>query len=304
MINELKALAESHGDRIAIISIKQAKDILNDLAKYRNENDTQLSEYQKRILDMPNRFDAPAHMKSIIIAAVPRPAYAKVTWNLDRKQYNAFSGVAAASDRAAEYIAAAVRAAGFDINRETSLPLKRIAAHSGLGYYGRNNILYADGLGSAMALLAFTTDIPPQDSIWQEPSISLVCDGCKICETLCPTSAIVPGKFQIDSDRCLTKLNQGTEDFPDWVPRTAHHSTYYCLMCQARCPMNKGLEVIELTFNETETAYIMNSASYDDATDELKSKIALMTGFGKPEWVQRNLRVLFDAMDEGHVPKL
>ena len=304
MIDELKALAEANGDRLTAISIGQLRALQADMTKYRSEMDTQLSDYQKWIYDELYRFDdIPANAKSIIIAAVSRPAYAKVTWHLNDKQYKAFSGVAAASDKTTGYITATVQAAGFEINHQPRLPLKRIAVQSGLALYGRNNIAYVDGTGSALALLAFSTDIPYENTAWQEPVVSPTCTDCKICITLCPTNAILPDQPHIDSHKCLTKLNQSNDDFPDWVPSTAHHSTYYCLMCQARCPMNKDQEAIEVSFSQAETARILEGGPYDDASEELKSKIKLLN-LGKLASIPRNLRVLFDVMDKGHVPKL
>ena len=305
MLDELRALAESNGDKLAVVSMEQIKALQADLAKFRSEMDAELSGYQKWIYDEIYCFDAiPAHMKSVIVAAVPRPAYAKVIWNFNNREYRAFSGAAADTQKTIDYITAAVKAAGFDINSETRLPLKAIAVQSGLAQYGKNNIAYVDGMGSALTLLAFSTDAPCGNTAWREPVVSPTCTDCKICLTLCPTNAIVEGKFLIDSHKCLTKLNQGTGDFPDWVPLAAHHTTYYCLMCQARCPMNKDPEIIEMSFSQEETARILDGRPYDDASDELKSKIAQLTGVGKLDSVPRNLRVLFDAMDKGHVPKL
>ncbi|MDR2183762.1 MAG: hypothetical protein LBE55_06265 [Clostridiales bacterium] len=304
MFDELRTLAESHGDRLAVVSMENIHLLQADLAKFRSEKDSQLGDFQKHIFDEYYRFDQiPAHMRSIIIVAVRRPAYAKVTFARNGKEYKAFSGVAAALDKTVGYITDTVQAAGFDINRETRLPLRRIAVQSGMGQYGRNNIVYVDGMGSAAALMAFSTDAPCDNDNWREPVVSPICNDCKICLTLCPTNAITPDRFHIDSHKCLTRLNRSPDDFPDWVPPTAYHSTYYCLMCQGRCPMNKGLETIEVSFSETETARIMDGGPYDDASEQLKSKLARLN-FEKIATAPRNLRVLFEAMDAGHVPKL
>ena len=304
MIDTLKTLAQSHGDKLAIVSMDSIRALQADLAKFRNDRDAQLGDYQKWIFDEIHRFDSSAHMRSVIIVAVSRPLYARVTWHVDDKQYKAFSGAAADADKASNYITTAVQAAGYKINKETRLPLKNLAVQSGLAQYGRNNIVYVDSMGSAAALLAFSTDIPCDDATWREPVFSPTCDDCDICLNLCPTNAIVADKPLIDSHNCLTRLSQMDDDFPDWVSPTAHHSTYYCLLCQARCPMNKGQKVIDISFDQAETARILAGRPYDDVPDGLASKIALLTGLGKLDTVPRNLRVLFDVMDKGHVPKL
>ena len=307
MIGELKALARMNGDRLTAVPMEQIKILQRDLAKFRKKNGELLSKYQKWIFDELYNFDAiPAHMKSVIIVAVPRPAYARVTFVLGDKTYRAFSGVAAPTDKTQGYIKMAVEGGGFEINRETRLPLKRLAVQSGLAQYGQNNIVYVDGMGSALALLAFSSNIPCESSArlaWRKPVISPTCDACKICMVLCPTNAIRADKSHIDSHKCLTRLYQIPEDFPDWLPATAHHSTYYCLMCQARCPMNEGQNIIEVSFDHMETVRLLDGGPYDDADAELKNKLALLN-FGKHDVIPRNLRVLFDVMDAGHVPRL
>jgi len=52
---------------------------------------------------------------------------------------------------------------------QTNLPLKTLAVRSGLAKYGRNNITYIDGMGSFYRLVAYYTDIPPQENNWTEP---------------------------------------------------------------------------------------------------------------------------------------
>ena len=307
MIGELKALANLNGDRLTAVPMDQIKILQKDLKKFRDKNDAQLSDYQKWIFDDLYRFDTiPSHMKSVIIVAVPRPAYARVKFTLGNKEYRAFSGVAAPTDKTQGYIKMAAESGGFEINPETRLPLKRLAVQSGLAQYGQNNIAYVDGLGSAFALLAFSTDIPCESGArqaWRKPVTSATCETCKICLALCPTNAIRADKHHIDSHKCLTRLNQSADDFPDWLPSTAHHSTYYCLMCQARCPMNEGQKIIDVSFDHMETVRLLDGGPYDDVETELKSKIALL-GLGKLSTIPRNLRVLFDAMDKGHVPRL
>jgi hypothetical protein len=46
------------------------------------------------------------------------------------------------------------------------VPLKLLAAHSGLGRYGRNNLIFVDGMGSFVMLYAFLTDHPFLDDTW------------------------------------------------------------------------------------------------------------------------------------------
>lgn len=48
------------------------------------------------------------------------------------------------------------------------LPLKSLAAHSGLAVYGRNNICYVPGMGSFLELVGLYSDLPCSEDTWQE----------------------------------------------------------------------------------------------------------------------------------------
>ncbi|MCL2376643.1 MAG: 4Fe-4S binding protein [Defluviitaleaceae bacterium] len=302
MINELKSLAESKGDRLAVVSIERLTHLQAELAEFRATK--QLNDYQKWIFDEIYRFGPiPPQMKSIIIVAVPRPLYARVTFSLDGKEYKAFAPVFVPAEKTDEYIERAVKNAGYGIEKATRLPLKRLAVQSGLAEYGRNNIAYVSGMGSALSLRAFLTEMPCDEDIWRGPVVSPKCDTCGICVRKCPTGALSPDDFLSDGQKCLTALQQSEDHFPEWLPHTAHHTHYYCLMCQARCPLNVNQKTIEASFNHQETQRLLAGLPYDDVTGELKEKIDML-GFGAYKTVPRNLRALFDAMDKGHVPIL
>ena len=158
-------------------------------------------------------------------------------------------------------------------------------------------------MGSSFALMAFSTEMPCENDMWRAPIVSDNCNNCAICTKKCPTNAISEDNFLIDIQKCLSAINESTDDFPEWVKETAHHTPYGCLLCQANCPMNETQEIIEISFTQEETERILAGAPYKDAEKELKKKIKLL---GLDYWpsIPRNLQVLFNAMDKGHTPKL
>jgi len=151
--------------------------------------------------------------------------------------------------------------------------------------------------------MAFSTEMPCENDIWVEPTVAEKCKDCGICVEKCPTNAIIKDSFLIDNQKCLSTINEDDDGFPDWLPETVHHTPFDCLMCQATCPMNENQEIIEVTFNQEETERVLAGAPYKDVPKELEKKIDLL---GLDWWasVPRNLRVLFNAMDKGHTPKL
>ena len=179
-----------------------------------------------------------------------------------------------------------------------------MAVQSGLAEYGKNNITYVSGMGSYLTYAALSTDIPCKKDNWRDIIISPMCKNCDICVKNCPTKAIKKDRFLIESRKCLSAINENTQDFPDWLPSSAHHTPFDCLKCQASCPMNKDKqEITDVYFDEAETERILEGAPYKDVSKELKKNINLL---GLDSWpsIPRNLRTLFDLMDKGHTPTL
>jgi len=135
---------------------------------------------------------------------------------------------------------------------------KLLAALSGLGQYGRNNICYIGEWGSCCGMCGFYTDIfyegPVQSSLRME-----ACEGCELCRAACPTGAI--GETQvIDANRCLAHVNNGHEKrIPRWVPKDAHHTLVECLRCQECCPQNPPIDFGRtLALDEAETKQLLS----------------------------------------------
>lgn len=306
MVNELKVLAEKKGFKLEVVSIDRLKTMKEELDIFQNEKP--INGFQNWIINNLYKYNYGKDTftrRSVIIIAVPFPAsYANVTFNRLGKEYKLYATVGTSFVKASKYITDAVKKAGYKIKYEGFLPMKRLAVQSGLAEYGRNNITYVKGIGSFMSYTAYSTDILCEEDSWRDVTASPICDNCDICINNCPTGAIRKDEFLIDNERCLSAMNEDMRDFPDWLPHTAHHTPFDCLKCQVCCPMNtKNLKVIDVAFNEAETERVLDGKPYKDVSKELKKKIDLLK---LDSWasVPRNLRVLLDAMDEGHIPSL
>jgi epoxyqueuosine reductase len=304
MTEELKAFAESKDNKLELVSIDKLLLLKDGIDKIVYE--PSLNEYQNFIKDYFYKFDEiPENTNSVIIMAISKTAYANVTFERAGKEYKAFSPTSADYNRAINELVDKVKNAGYEIEPVWHLPLKRLAVQSGLAEYGKNNIGYIQGFGCFFIFAAFYSSIPCDIDNWRETIVATNCDACMFCVKNCPTNAISEDTFIINAKRCISQFHTSKEEYPDWLPDSAHHTLYYCLKCQVGCPMNSGLEnVIDVAFDENETALILNGKSFDDnVPDAFKKKVDLL-GFGKWHSIERNLRVLLDVMDKGHVPKL
>ncbi len=305
MINELKQEAMLHGDKLQVIPIKRLQSIKNEIDVFKENED--LNGFQNWIVNDLYKFEVPMlefTIKSIILIAVPHPAYANVELTRQGKKYNVLSLAASDIDNTEKYLKDFLVTKKFHIEGTSSLPMKRLAAQSGLAVYGRNNICYVEGMGSCFSFVAYFSDIPFDNDEWTEMRHAETCTKCKVCLNNCPTGAIRAERFLIDNERCLSYFNEMAAEFPQWIPKSAHHCIYDCLKCQIKCPMNKEYvnNVIgPIKFSEDETEMLMQGRTYDEFSPELKQKSNLLGLHRWPDGIPKNLRVLFELSESQEI---
>jgi epoxyqueuosine reductase len=177
-------------------------------------------------------------------------------------------------------------------------PLKTLAAGAGLARYGRNNIVYVDGLGSYLLLAASVTDAPPPgDAVWGPAEQLDRCEKCSACLRACPTGAIRPDRFLLETDRCLTYVNEDPDPFPDWVEPAWHTCAVGCLRCQQVCPEDATVDLIVAppeVFDEAESAAIL-SGDPAARTPEMTARLAACGLDYSAGLIARNIRALIEG---------
>jgi epoxyqueuosine reductase QueG len=158
-----------------------------------------------------------------------------------------------------------------------TVPLKLLAARSGLGRYARNSLIFVDGMGSYNLLYAFLTDQPCTDDPWTELQILDECNRCHACERTCPTRCISRWSYAVNIDKCLTLYNENAGDFPNWILGSMHHALMGCMNCKSPCPVNEGIaglsgEMAEAV-TEEETAKILKGTPDDVLLKSLQRKL-------------------------------
>ncbi|TCL59716.1 epoxyqueuosine reductase [Hydrogenispora ethanolica] len=304
MIELLSQEILSHGDKSRILPLERLADLQKDIAEFEERQD--LNGFQKWIAGSLYQFDSPAAdfgSRSLLIIASPNPAYAKVIFHWQGQKVpliclaRSEMGKKAAPARTKQYLTRFLKPLGYHIQAAPRLPLKRLAVRSGLAAYGRNNICYVEGMGSFFTLVAYFSDIPCDAGDWHELRVMEHCQSCNACLKNCPTGAILPERFLIDNERCLSYFNESPGDFPDWLPRSVHHCLYDCLMCQRICPQNR--ERIDhvtgpVEFDEAETALLLSGKTLPEFPPALRRKVRFL---GMDEWLgamPRNIRVLLE----------
>ena len=293
--NDLHNAALANKIKFTAIPISCLEDIKADIEKFKNSYE--LNNFQKWIVNdayITEINGASFDAKSIIVAVGGYHMF-KAVFNHDNKQVSDTIGYPAVN--LIDYMTNLFTANGHKLVYVHWMPQKRIAVRSGMVEYGRNNISYDKDFGSFIELATFISDMPPSDYIWRESHNSENCDGCSACFDNCPTGTISSGRFLIDTDKCLSAINEGgTEPFPDWISKTAHHKLVGCIRCQNVCPMNfKALENITdtLEFDNAETDEILSGKALDELPDKMK-KLNVHYAWNS---VPRNLTAMFNNPD-------
>jgi epoxyqueuosine reductase len=184
-------------------------------------------------------------------------------------------------------------------------PLKLLAARLGVVRYGRNNLTYAQSIGSYLQILGYLTDADlPVEPGWEprEPALLDECADCGICEAVCPTGAIGPDRVLLRAQRCLTLANETAGGWPSWVPASAHHCLIGCLRCQRLCPANPELATVEtgVVFSEQETTTLLAGGEpVGPAWTGIRAKLEALGQPYQEEVLGRNLQALLQAEQRG-----
>ena len=284
------------------ISIEHLHLLQKQIEEQRSQNLLDSQFFHERLAWV--RFQIPEGLpkaKSMIVVAVPRPQTRAVfTWNGVRRPlilpptYTAYKGIA---EQVQSLLARTLSEKGYTVTG-TALPLKLLAARSGLCQYGRNNICYVSGMGSFLQLVAVYSDMPCEEDSWQEATMLQVCEECELCRRACPTGAIPSDRFLLRAELCISYHNEkkGNVPFPSWMDASWHNCLEGCMRCQRACPLNKQfLDWVgeEEEFSEEETALLLDGASRDRLSEETARKLVRLDILDDVGILPRNLGVFF-----------
>jgi epoxyqueuosine reductase len=188
-------------------------------------------------------------------------------------------------------------------------PYKYLSAKLGLGRYGRNNLVYVDGLGSYARIAGFITNAELTPNRYPEiNSDRLVLENCATCTSCmkkCPTQAIDNDQFLLHVDRCLSYHSELIDAGIEFSKYAEQDCLVGCLNCQDVCPYNNGFTAAEnislVSFNREETSYIVGEYNQDiqiieKVVEEKLEKVGLSR---HKSYIVRNLRVHINSKITG-----
>ena len=290
---------EENGYRGIVLPIEHVAQLKYDIKENVSQGTIDAGLYERYLVDF--KFDVTTHLPkacSIIITAAPQPQR-KITFRFNEQTYPVIippTYYADTDNQIRNMLQNILDSNDYQLY-PAALPLKLLAVYSGIAKYGKNNIAYVEGLGSFVRLKAFLSDMPTGRSDWLEPQVMKECDRCKACLNECPAKAIVPDRFLIHAERCITFLNEGNEEFPEWIDPAWHNSLIGCMKCQLVCPVNKRfIKWVEdgEDFKEAETQLILNGVPLDRVPPETAHKLNRCYMLEYLDVLPRNLRALLE----------
>jgi epoxyqueuosine reductase len=307
MITDLLDTIIAHGDRGAAVSLSRVADIKKDMLDLKN------GEFHPYWLDrMANHMTGDAdkyipadicfNPQSLISVAMPSPKVI-IQFNFRGKPINCvlpphYINGDSNNERVLQYIADYLMPSGYSAVTARTFPHKMLAVHCGLALYGRNNICYNDEFGSYMQIMTYISDLPCDETAWTPLGRMEICDGCSACVTSCPTGAIDWERRLVNSDRCITVVNELAGEFPEWIDKNAHNSITGCIKCQDCCPANKqneGNVKMGVAFTEAETTEILNHKGdipYSSSVDAKIESTGISREYTDISVLPRNLAAL------------
>ena len=301
MWTELQAELQRQGWQARLVPTAHLPELRREIAARLDGGELSGEFHAERLSWFRYQPDAFEEARSIIVLAIPRQQ-GRITFRHDGRAYTAtipptYAQETETTMHACAWLTEHLASGGFRAT-PTRLPLKLLAARSGLAEYGRNNITYVGGLGSFHQLAGFYTDLPAETDPWRPAQVMEACSSCHLCAWSCPSGAILEDRFLLDAERCLVYLNERIEPFPRWLKPEWHTCPIGCMECQSCCPEDQDAtnRVEELgEFTEAETGLLLRAAPLEEPEPELERKLRRAGLFDYREVLGRNLEALFES---------
>jgi len=306
-VDDLFVRLRGRGFQARIVSVSRLHQLQKEIESLRSHAFLDGQFYRDRLAWFS--FQIPEDLpkaRSLIVVAVPRPQTRAIfTWNGRRRPliipptYTANEGI---RKQVGDFLAGILSERGY-ASSGTALPLKLLAARSGLVQYGKNNVSYVSGLGSFFQLVGVYSDLPCEEDSWQEATMMKSCEECELCRRACPTGAISSDRFLLRAERCIVYHNEkeGDVPFPEWMATSWHNCIVGCMLCQRVCPQNK--EVIqwigeEEEFSQEETALLLEGVPCNKLPVKTLGKLERLSLVDYFESLPRNLGVFFKKREQ------
>ncbi|MFC1862499.1 tRNA epoxyqueuosine(34) reductase QueG [Thermodesulfobacteriota bacterium] len=140
---------------------------------------------------------------------------------------------------------------------------RSFAYSSGIGFWGKNNMLVIPGYGSYFYLAEILTSVPLQ--VPEIDPMESKCGSCTSCIDSCPTGALCK-PYDMDASRCLSYLTIESKEVVNSEAGARMDDCFFgCDRCQEVCPFNIVEKSREIVLPETEELLQMTDEDFKGA---------------------------------------
>jgi epoxyqueuosine reductase len=145
------------------------------------------------------------------------------------------------------------------------------AKRSGTGWLGKNTLLIHPKRGSYFFLAELILDI----ELESDGAMKDYCGRCTRCIDACPTDAIAPSGYLLDSSKCISYLTIELRDaLPAEFQGKMDNWMYGCDICQTVCPWNRfSQKHNEPAFEPHPDLLDMTKQDWQELTEDVFKKV-------------------------------
>ncbi len=166
------------------------------------------------------------------------------------------------------------------------------AKRAGIGWIGKNTLIIHPKAGSNFFLAELLIDL----ELTPDAPIKDYCGTCTKCIDACPTDAIAPNGYLLDSTKCISYLTIELRDaLPTEFQNKMENWMFGCDICQDVCPWNRfATPHNESAFEPTENLLSMTKNEWLDITEEVFNTIFKKSAVKRTKYIglKRNIDFL------------
>ncbi|MCB0637103.1 MAG: tRNA epoxyqueuosine(34) reductase QueG [Lewinella sp.] len=171
------------------------------------------------------------------------------------------------------------------------------ARRAGNGWMGKHTLLIHPKAGSYFFLAELISDL----DLEPDGPIKDYCGTCRRCIDACPTDAIAPEGYILDSSRCISYLTiELKEAIPEEFTDKMESWMFGCDICQEVCPWNRFAQPHqEADFAPAVDLLEMRRSDWQELTQEVFNRLFKRSAVKRTKFsgLQRNIRFLSSTED-------